>query len=885
MIGRNLAHYEVGEKLGAGGMGEVYRASDTRLRRDVALKVLPDIFAHDGERMARFQREAQVLASLNHPNIGAIYGLEELEGRRALVLELIEGMTLEERIRRGRVPLAEALPIARQIAEALEAAHERGIIHRDLKPANVKITPDGTVKVLDFGLAKALMGEGDPGESVMTESPTITGMMTGANVILGTAAYMSPEQARGSGADKRSDVWAFGVLLYEMLTGKASFAGDTVSDTLAAVLKDKVDWEALPRETPRRVRRLLERCLERDPKQRLKDIGEARIAIDDVLSGADDEPETTARPAISRPLVAAALAAALVIGTAAGWFLRSSPSREPGAVRRFEISVPDLDTNDASGMTISLSPSGERIAYTSQSMIWVREFARLEPRAVAGTEGGAMPFWSPDEAWLAFGAENRLWKVPVAGGERQAICSIEDDFSPASGGVWQKDGTIVFCTGSGPLLQVSEKGGDPDTLLALAEGELDFHNVTRLPDGRGYAFVVHRNEGYDTIDALLDGRRRRVIQLPTQSLVDPVVDPAGFLVYKRTPDNPGIWAQPLSLSTLKPSAPPFIVIPGAQRPDVSASGTLVYAQETGSHTARLARVDAGGRKLGTIGPEQAFSVFPVLSPDGGRVVLTVNEEGNSDLWVMDIARGTRSRLTFDEEQDFWPCWSPDGSRIYYTHGTGLGNFEVLVRPSDGTGAARTVTSGVRGMLTPVGKELLVERTEDGSDWDAWYAPLGADGLLAESLQVYLDTSKIERGFRFSPDGRYVVYESNESGHGQIYVRPFPGGEGKWQVSVDGGQWPHWGKSGKRIYWAQGQDIMTVDVETDPAVRLGSPELLMSRSPSGITMPWGWAEDFDVSPDESWFVIAVEGDRSPRDAETIHRGIVVMENWRSAFSSD
>jgi serine/threonine-protein kinase len=624
VIGKTFAHYKITEKLGAGGMGEVWRAHDSKLGRDVALKVVPAAFAQDPERMARFQREAQVLASLNHPHIGAIYGLEDLDNSSALVLELIEGPTLSDRVRTGgAMPVAEALRIAQEMAEAVETAHESGIIHRDLKPANVKLTADGQVKVLDFGLAKA-MEAGDSGSgAVLTQSPTlspITGAMTADNVILGTAGYMSPEQARGQTVDKRADIWAFGVILFEMLTGRNLFTGDTVSDSLAAVLRADPDWEELPPDTPPRIRRLLRRSLEREPKNRLRDMGDARLAIAETIAGVPDTEDSGVRaltaPRNPWPVLVAAVAGA-VVAAALTWWL--APHGEELPLRKFAIPMAMDDPNMGAAFEPALSPDGSRMAYSSGGRLWIRNLAELRARELAGTEGARAPFWSPDGRWIGYGQEHELRKISPEGGESSLIGVMpSSSLSNSATACWTVDHGIVFSTAESGLYQIPAQGGDATELVPTGEGESDFHEVVTGPGGRGLVFVVHRTEGIDTIGALTpDGRRTTLMTVEGQTVADPACSPTGHVLFRRYPSADGVWALPVSFDDMEVTGEPFLVTADARRP-TAAGGNLVLV--TGVHAGRreLVWMNRQGEAQGTIGEPADIRPWPSLSSLPGR---------------------------------------------------------------------------------------------------------------------------------------------------------------------------------------------------------------------------------------------------------------------------
>ncbi len=860
-------------------MGEVYLATDSRLGRNVALKVLPEVFASDAERMARFEREAQLLASLNHPNIASIYGLEEAEGVRCMVLELVEGPTLAERIAQGPIPLDEALPIARQVAEALEAAHERGVIHRDLKPGNIKVTADGTVKVLDFGLAKAFQGEET--EQDIAHSPTMTAMATQAGIILGTAAYMSPEQAKGKPVDQRGDVWAFGVVLFEMLTGKQLYSGETVSETLASVIKDNPTWEGLPSDTPAPVRKLLQRCLERDPRQRLQAVGEARILIDRVLTGVpeDETPSVIAQLPVQSgwaklAWAAGALVVALVASVAT-WNLKPTPERP---LQKFELPAADVLGGDTLMNPLALSPDGRKVAYVSGGHLWLRELDQLEPRQVPGSENAEIPFWSPDSASVGFAASGKLWKYPVGGTESTAICDVQGNLVGGAGGSWTPDRRIIFARGGTGLLEVSARGGDLRALLELdPETEGDLHQPHALPDGRGVLYIVHRKGGRPDTLALLTGKDKRVLlRVEGQTLGEPAYSPTGHIVYWRNPTNAGVWALPFSLSKLEVTGEPFLVAPNGVDPSLSAEGTLAYVQGSGTRLTQLAWVDRSGQGQGLIGKTQPQDPFPALSPDGRRVAIEVHGDEGEDIWIHDAVRGTMTRLTFDPAREKRPAWSPTGDRIVYHIGAG-NNATLAIKPADGTGQAQTLVEGMAPSFTPDGKGVVYTGFAEDNSLDLWYLPLEGE----KEPRLIVSGPDDQEGARVSPDGRYVAYVSWESGDTEVYLKPFPSGEGKWQVSVNGGNWPDWSRRGDKLYYVEENDLMEVDVSTRPSLTLGTPQRLFTRQGSGVPLPFGWPDGFDVAPDGDRFVLLQGADH---DSNAGPAGITLVQNWFAEFKN-
>ena len=726
MIGKNIAHYRVTEMLGKGGMGVVYRATDTKLNRDVALKVLPEVFARDSDRMARFKREAHVLASLNHPNIASIYGLEESDGIHCLVLELVEGPTLAERIQEGAVPLEEALTIATQIAEALEAAHEKGVIHRDLKPANVKVTPEGMVKVLGFGLAKAMAEEATQADASHSRTGSI--MPTHEGVILGTAGYMSPEQARGQEADKRADIWAFGVVLFEMLTGKRTFKGETTSDTLASILKLEPDWEALPSGTPVLIQRLLRRCLEKHRKRRLHDIADARIEIDEGL--AEPAGEVGLPVGISSPqpvwrrvlpwAVAGVLSFAFAVALWAPWRTKETPMRLSVEIAPGE----SLWTQQAAAAVIS--PDGTRLAFVTtdgqgQRKLYLRPLDQLQANALSGTEGAANPFFSPDGEWIAFFSGNQLKKVSVSGGATVTICDAE---SNGRGGSWGEDGIIIFAPNAVVgLSRVSSAGGTPEdaTTLDKEKGETSHRWPQFLPGGKSVLFTVRLGgtDGNIDVQSLETGERKTVQQAGIYGRYLPT----GHLVYI---SNQTLFAAPFDLGRLEVSGPSAPIVEDVQTSplywsaqfDFSQTGTLVYL--TGGGTASEVSIfwmDPEG-KTEPLLPTPRDYENPSFSPDGKRLAVQINEGSNVDLWVYELELETLSRLTFDEGQDGMPVWTPDGQRVAFTSDRGGGSWNLYWKRADGTGDAERLTESrslqVPMAWSPDGKVLAFVEQASGS---------------------------------------------------------------------------------------------------------------------------------------------------------------------------
>ena len=883
-------HYRILSKLGQGGMGEVWRANDTKLNRDVAIKILPEAFAEDADRMARFTREAQILASLNHPNIAAIYAVEA----RALVIELVEGPTLAERIEQGCIPLDEALPVARQIIEALEYAHERNVVHRDLKPANIKITPEGRVKVLDFGLAKAMANDTGPGDPMV--SPTLTMRATMAGTIMGTAAYMSPEQARGKNVDKRADIWAFGVVFYEMLTGRSLFGGgETVSDSLAAVITRDPDWADLPAGTPAPIRKLLERCLRKDPKIRLRDIGEARIAVDEPLTPSDAVSKPAPPMRRRFPWWTAAAFVLALAGIAVGVVHFGEPHPDVTPVR-FEIPAPEKLVVGNGG--IAISPDGRRLAFIAagadgSSKVWVRSLDSLAARVLPGTDGaGYLPFWSPDSRFIAFGAGGTLKKVDAGGGPPQTLCEIS---ASITGGSWNSDGVILFGHSSSGIYRVSQAGGVPTQITTPdeAHGEAGHLRPWFLSDGRHFIYIARTNNAEQSINYLasLDSKERtRLVATRQAAAYAPPTGGSkfGHLLFLR--DNT-LMAQPMDPRRYELTGEPFPVAEHVGSLlamgwfSVSANGVLVYrsGESAGDQLAQLAWFDRQGKPLGSLGPAGAYFGLE-LSPDGARVAVDELDNSTRDIWILDAARGVPTRFTFDPGVHREPHWSPDGSRLVFASDRGHGGrWSIYQKPSNGSGNEELLLDDTAPLLpggwSPDGRRLIYQRIDAKTNLDLWILPLSPGG----KPEVYLQTPFVERQPQFSPDGRWVAYASNESisNQYQVYVQPFPPGAGKFQVSTGaGGAEPHWRRDGKEIFYlgADGK-LMAVEIKTQPRFEAGVPQALFDThivTPTLLSMLGSFK--YDVTPDGRRFLV----DRISTAAD--QRGtvapITVVLNWQA-----
>ncbi len=857
MIGQSLGHYRIEAKLGAGGMGEVYRARDTHLGREVAIKVLRPEFARDPERLARFEREARVLASLNHPNIAAIYGFENVDGVPFLVLEYVPGETLK-----GPLALQEALPIARQTAEALEAAHEKSIVHRDLKPANIKITPEGKVKVLDFGLAKALAEEpatGDP-----AHSPTVSVAATRHGVILGTAAYMSPEQARGQPLDHRTDIWAFGCVIYEMLTGRLAFQAATLTDTLAAIVNREPDWQALPAATPGAIRVLLRRCLEKDLNRRLRDVWAARLELEEAVSAsvtalAAAAPARTAPAAPWRRVLLGGLAGLLLGAVATGvalWRLRPSPA----APARFSITLPPpQELQDLMGSpAVALSADGTKVVYLGRSgatvQLHLRPMAQHEAKAIPGTEGAYGPVFSPDGQWVGFFAEGKLKKVALAGGPALTLAEAPVGF----GAAWGPDDSILFTPNSwiGELWRTTAAGAKAEVVARpdRKKGESNHSWPQHLPGGNAILFASWRGPSPENaaVEALVlkTGERRMLVRGAAYARYVAT----GHLVYAR---GGALLAAPFDLARLAVTGPSVPVLEGvwtnlssgAAHFSVATDGTLVYVPARSLFGERtLVSVDRAGVARPLLEARRPYEDL-ALSPDGRRLALTI--EGPAwNSWVLELARSTLSRFTLEHDNRD-PFWTPDSKRIIYSSFR-AGRYGMYWKPADGSGPEEQLSSSEYpqgpGAWTPDGRALVFGQVLPESASDLFVMPLEGERKPRPLVQTKFD----EVLMAFSPDGRWLAYDSTESGREEIYVQSYPGPGGRVQVSTSGGRRPVFAASGRELYFRSGDKMMAVPIETKPAFKAGSPRVLFQGR------YWEAGHDYDVSPDGQRFYFIQEG---------------------------
>ena len=872
-------------------MGEVFRARDTRLNRDVAIKVLPPLFADDPDRLARFGREAQTLASLNHPNIAQIHGLEESQGPgsgiRALVMELVEGEDLSALIARGPVPVADALPIARQIADALEAAHDLGIIHRDLKPANVKVRRDGTVKVLDFGLAKALDPADANSAANALHSPTMTQRATAIGTIIGTAAYMAPEQARGKTVDRRADIWAFGVVLYEMLTGARGFPGDDLSEVLATVLKTEPNWHALPPETPPAVRRLLRRCLEKDPRKRLSSIADARLELEEsepvAVVATLGEEAGGIRPSWVVGIVMAAMAATAAAMLSAESWKPGTGSSTPGAVTspiRLTVSLqPGDEVTDTNYLPLAISPDGSRIVYVGirdgSRHLFLRNLSDVDSVLLPNTEGGRMPFFSPDGQWIGFFTNTLLKKLAVASGAVQNVISISTE---PRGGVWAPDGTIYYAPHNvAPLWKVAAAGGTPveATQLDVARGEVSHRWPQLLADG-SLLFSAWTGPGRDEHAIINHHPATGVSRLLATTGDTPRFVPTGHLVYARLD---ALFAVPWRDLTkgLDDAAPiplpeqPRIENEGAADYVVSANGTVAYlAGGPARYAQRVVWVDRGGSVEPLPLPEKDYEAV-ALSPDAQRAVLQI-QEGAIGLWLYDFARRTLAPFATASGSSQGAVWTADGGRIVY-RGTRQGTRNLYWKPTDGSGDEERLTTKPGVVHTPTSV------SPDGQ-WLAFAE--GGGAVQGTTLVMSLTGDRTPRVFmkggvsaEFSPDGKWIAYQSAESGNLEVYLAPFPGPGPRIPVSAGGGESPIWSRDGTELFYTNASRLMAVSITRGPTLSVSAPRVLFEGRFRGNL---NTVTPFDISPDGRRF-IRVQQAQHDRAVTRIE----VVLNWASQLA--
>ncbi len=876
-----IGPYTVEREVGRGGMGVVYLGRDPRLGREVAIKMLPELFARDPERVQRFEREARLLASLSHPNIAGIHGLEEQDGQRYLVLEYVPGETLAERIARGPLPVDDVADVCRQIAAALEAAHESGIIHRDLKPGNVKITPAGEVKVLDFGLAKGAAAANSGSASDMSQSPTVAVTATGSGIILGTAAYMSPEQARGKPLDRRTDIWSFGCVLYECLTARRAFEGETASDLIAQILQGSPDWKALPADTPPRVQALLERCFEKDPKKRLRDIGEARLALDaphEPISGLHWTAPTTPQHTRGRRFVWWSLTGALAVTCAVlAGLLLARPTARPAAIRLSVMPPPGIAFSKEP-VNASLSPDGRTIAFACAAPnqppgLWIRSLGDPAPHRLEGTEGAAMSAWAPDGRSIAYTTQDKLMRLDLRGGAPRMLAAVSNSGRGLS---WGSRGVIVFAPGgAGPLLAVSAEGGTARKVTTLDSTETAHRFPEFLPDGIHFIYVSvpGRGQGLDSsIGSTEDDTRERLMRCDgTPRYAEPgwllYTNGGGVLARRFDPGKRRLEGPVMSLV----DAPGGTVYMGAPSLLVSRTGALAYQVNDLVNTA-VVELDRAGHRIRTIPvPEGRYDMLSI-SRDGTKLAAVQRTSTEADLWSFWLDRPGVQRLTSGAQVPFYPVWSPDGSQIAYST-SDRGRREIVVQSVAG-GTSRVLPTPEASFKyvsswSPDGRDLIGYLLNDTTGWDLWDFPV--DGREARR---YIATPFDEHGPSFSPDGKWVAYTSNQSGRDEVYVQSFPDPGTRYLVSPNGGKEAWWSRDGRRLLLRVTRGAVIMDVRFDDGVRTEHPVGLFQNP---------------VTEDVQHIVSAAAGpdfDRVYASIETgstddLHPYTVVL-HWRSAL---
>jgi len=881
LIGKKLGHYEVVAQIGAGGMGEVYRARDTRLHREVAIKVIPPRLIDDAAHRERFQREARLLASLNHPNIAAIHGLEEDDGQHFLVLEFVDGSDLHQRLLQGPMSIEDVIAIARQVADAVDNAHRQGVIHRDLKPSNIALTADGTVKVLDFGLAKALDPSEAPGSVSQSQSPTILGAATASNVILGTAAYMSPEQARGSAVDQRADIWAFGCVIFECLCGRRVFDGASISDTLAAVLRDEVDFDTLPPRTPPALRRLLQRCLERDPDRRLNSLSHAVVELDDAETELQKGITHGAQPvpAGGRMTRWIGWGVAVILAAALGVTIMSERSSEgPAPVTTFLISGDSLQLGAPTPPTIS--PDGRRVVYAAAGQLWLRELDQLRAIPISGTERARGLAWSPDGKDLCFDRDRQILRVPATGGIPIVICETREPVGQSGAIVWCQDDVIVFCSGDGPLYEVPAAGGTPAIMLDMdPDFDDDFHNPAALPGERAIVFVTHLLEGkVNSLDLVSGGRRSRLWEMPGPgSIAHPAWDASGHILFLREGPSSGIWALPFSLDDLEVTGDPFRVTSTASPPSISRDGALVYAQNAPRGNHRVVRVSFDGE----IFPDPIDTGEHIddvaYSPSGSRFLSLLRSGADDVPMVLDVKRNTKTRLGSNASL-FNPFWisdtmigaiEPDSSQIVIFDLEVAAGQHLLYRTAPGIRLSRQSNSP-----SSDGRFIAFTATAKSRGTDVMLLSIDDP----ESARSLLASPANERGPQISPDGSLLLWTSDDSGRNEVYVAELSTngtlGKRRWQVSSLGGDLPRWSHDGSRVFYeTEKREIAQVEVTRDDGIGLSRPRTLFALAPMQLQLHHGYS----VTPDNMGFVITQSA-----GAEDSELGIVVVQNWYEAF---
>jgi len=880
--GTRLGSYIIEAPLGAGGMGEVYRARDSKLQRQVAIKVLPELLASDPDRRERFEREAQLLAAFNHPHIAQIYGtVDTNNGAGAIVMELVDGATLSDRIERGPLPLDDVLAIASQIVDALDAAHSRGIVHRDLKPANIKLTNEGSVKVLDFGLAKTIgLDSNSAAHADAMNSPTFTSPGTAIGLILGTAAYMAPEQARGKSVDKRADIWAFGCIVFEMLAGKRLFGGTDVSDILAAVLRADIDWTKLPASTPPSLRRLLGRCLERDPNKRLRDIGDARFD----LEAARHDPLNQSLRVTRSPGRIVAASAALVALTAvltgmSVWRLKPDVAVP---LRKYDV-LADVRLEQAETPTLTLSPDGSHITYVTAGHLWVRDLDQIRARDLGPAETAYMTAWSADSTSIAYASnDGAVRRVPVGGGTPVTVCTIPDS-GRLIGLRWSGD-DLILAVWRSSLYRVDARGGSPKPWAPIdPKTDIDFHALTMLPDGRAI-FATHRANDEYTLESW-DGQTRTPLMPP--QVIAAMTYSQGHLLMIRNEPNPGLWAIPVGSGPLNP-ANAFLVEPTARWVSASNDGTLLITSAAEKPPVELALFDRAGKVTKGVGSPARFIAAPSFSPDGKQIVFLRGSGLESvEVWLHEVATGRPTRLTFNEKGDGAPVWFPSGNRILYTdHYSTVNGARVVSLPTDGSGETRQLVAAMGAEFSPDGKYLLYLMDEKGNG-RLRYADVMPDGNIGPGRTIFKATPEPDvHDAVLSADGHLLAYIEDTPNGQELFVTRFPSAEGRWQPLT--GIRERIAHVRRELRWARDTNellfplttakpnrvrMMTVAVTNSRSVKVGDPIPLFETDLENVNL------GFDIAADGKSIVmprpVTDESSRPPRR-------FILVQRWLDEF---
>ncbi|GJM23324.1 MAG: hypothetical protein DHS20C15_32390 [Planctomycetota bacterium] len=882
--GKQLTHYTLASKVGQGGMGEVWRATDTRLDREVAIKILPPAFVADEERLRRFEREAKALATLNHPNVAQIFDIDQVDDLCFLVLELVPGESLAERLQRGPLPLDEALDVTRQIAEGLEAAHDAHVIHRDLKPANVRVTPEGLVKVLDFGLAKAGRTDPETGATLPLDSDSLE--LTVEGRVLGTPTYMSPEQARGKLTDRRTDIWAFGCVLFELVSGRRPFTGETVTDVLGAIIHKEPEWDALPTHTPLRVRELLRRCLTKDPRQRLRDAGDARLELQELqadpergVATASGAQATAARPRSPARAVLLILLG-LLIGAGAAWFGADELTDAPREVRRLRLAEPGLELSWLRYAV--LSPDSRHVVFPRDGELWLRRLDSFDATRITDTEGARFPCWSPDGSAMAFAHEGSLWRV-TPGGARRRICELPDEVGDSGGVIWLDDDTIAWSTGTRdmPVRAVAATGGEPRELFRPdRESYQDFHQLAALPGGRGLVAVAH-GEGEPNANLIVvwepgDDLPRTLVENQGSFLNGPLAcSDDGLVLFSSFDVESDLMALRLSLDDLQPRGDPVVLLPAAACPSLSSDGSLLATFLETDRAKQLSWVSMEGRVLEDVGaPIRIGTRWLLASPDFTRVALSTFEVGESALWLFDLADGQRRRLSLTERGgDYASAWMPSGDELLVARvALAESTTSLIAMAADGSGRERHLSdNGVAFGVSPDGSEVYFGSMPFGAKH--FRLPLSGAGEPELILPELVASGRPT----LSPSSEWLAFTVDRAGRSELFLTRMPEGEGRWLLSEDDASDPVWSSTGDEVFFRSGDELRSVSVDTrDGGVSIGTPRTHFDLRDANIRLGDGYAVDAE---NERLLVL-----RTP-DLGDAEADLLLLENWQAELDAE